>query len=222
MKIKEKKIVKEKTNEEKMADHIRFNMNQFIPNKDVLIEMSIDFLDNANLNKKQVEFIKSNFNILFRNPYMKFRDGNLELDLSHEFKMKRAPYSLLQKFSECEFFLTSTKKIGIFTITPKSIYRDFPEWVVKSMVDYKNSPDYQPHYHEQLKMPEWLAKRDIILKRDNFQCTKCKKGYNLQVHHVKYRKLNGVRLLAWEYNNDELITVCGSCHEEIHDGNRGW
>jgi 5-methylcytosine-specific restriction endonuclease McrA len=38
----------------------------------------------------------------------------------------------------------------------------------------------------------------------------------LQVHHKKY--INGKRL--WEYENDDLITLCNDCHNETHMKNK--
>jgi hypothetical protein len=158
-------------------------------------------------------------------------------------------------------------------------------------------------YQEQLKTPEWKAKRTLIMERDNFRCTKCniertkflglnesfgiktlteflnagfnifyknegnrgatilKNGFvdnvsfvgdtdtqvvfedlnfalqwqevegrsklicflddikeshkfaDLNIHHKFY--INNKK--AWEYDNDALITLCESCHEEEHN-----
>ena len=68
------------------------------------------------------------------------------------------------------------------------------------------------NYTQQLKSKKWKEKRQSILERDNFSCVKCNSKDNLQVHHTLY--INGRK--AWEYNNKLLITVCSSCHFEIH------
>lgn len=64
---------------------------------------------------------------------------------------------------------------------------------------------------------EWRAKRKEILKRDNNECQRCKaKGKvtvtNLEVHHIKH--IDTHPLLALTSSN--LITVCISCHNELH------
>ena len=38
----------------------------------------------------------------------------------------------------------------------------------------------------------------------------------LDVHHKIYRKTNGEYIKPWEYNNDELITLCRNCHTDVH------
>lgn len=38
------------------------------------------------------------------------------------------------------------------------------------------------------------------------------KPYNLQIHHKKYI----LNRLPWEYNNEDLITLCNYCHLETH------
>lgn len=65
-------------------------------------------------------------------------------------------------------------------------------------------------YAELLRKPEWQKKRLEIMQRDNFTCQYCgSKENELQVHHRVYRK--GTK--PWEYDNDELITLCNRCHE---------
>lgn len=66
-------------------------------------------------------------------------------------------------------------------------------------------------YKQQLLDPRWQKKRLEILERDNFECKLCyDPGTTLHIHHIKYRKC-----LAWEYENDELITYCKHCHSII-------
>ena len=59
--------------------------------------------------------------------------------------------------------------------------------------------------------------KELILKRDNFQCQGCGNEKNLCVHHVdgtNYKKKNA--------NNDieNLITFCNSCHIKLHHWQR--
>jgi 5-methylcytosine-specific restriction endonuclease McrA len=68
-------------------------------------------------------------------------------------------------------------------------------------------------YYSQLLAPEWKSKRLKILQRDNFSCTQCGNKKDLQVHHKKYDK----NKLAWEYTNNNLITLCIKCHTELHN-----
>ncbi|MEG0900290.1 MAG: HNH endonuclease [Oscillospiraceae bacterium] len=63
---------------------------------------------------------------------------------------------------------------------------------------------------------KWKKKREYILKRDNNECQLCKlKGkFNRGniVHHKQHLKNRPD--LAMDDNN--LITVCFDCHEELH------
>lgn len=66
------------------------------------------------------------------------------------------------------------------------------------------------NYSMQLADPRWRAKRALILKRDNYCCTLCDNNTSLQVHHTKYTGY------AWEAPDDDLITLCDSCHAAAH------
>ena len=65
-------------------------------------------------------------------------------------------------------------------------------------------------YSEKLKDPRWQRKRLEIMQRDNFTCTQCGDTTDTQnVHHWQYSKE------PWVAKNEDLTTVCRSCHEEI-------
>lgn len=69
-------------------------------------------------------------------------------------------------------------------------------------------------YREQLLHPNWQRKRLEIMQRDEFACKLCSDTETtLHVHHKQYAKGR----LAWEYPNDELVTLCEVCHETMHE-----
>lgn len=69
-------------------------------------------------------------------------------------------------------------------------------------------------YREQLLHPNWQRKRLEIMQRDEFTCQCCyDKESTLHVHHKQYVKGR----MAWEYPNDELVTLCESCHSVMHE-----
>jgi len=68
------------------------------------------------------------------------------------------------------------------------------------------------NYSLQIKTKEWQLKRQLILERDNFECQMCMNRENLVVHHKKY--LSG--LMAWQYEDRFLITICKDCHDSHH------
>lgn len=67
-------------------------------------------------------------------------------------------------------------------------------------------------YEEQLQTPEWRNKRQVILLRDMGLCQHCLTSKNLDVHHKYY--LQGK--MAWDYPDAALMTLCRSCHGNIH------
>lgn len=73
-------------------------------------------------------------------------------------------------------------------------------------------PTTGEEYKAQYEHPLWRKRRSEILKRDNHACVKCGCKVDLQVHHLIYQY--GFNL--WEYKDECLITVCQSCHEQIH------
>lgn len=70
-------------------------------------------------------------------------------------------------------------------------------------------------YAEQLNDRRWLMKRGIILERDDYRCVvkQCKNiNVQLHVHHGVYIK----GLMAWEYDDKYLHTLCDQCHSLTH------
>jgi 5-methylcytosine-specific restriction endonuclease McrA len=53
-----------------------------------------------------------------------------------------------------------------------------------------------------------------ILERDNWHCQFCGARSDLQVHHIIYRSHGGPD------SENNLITVCVTCHGAIHLGKR--
>lgn len=74
---------------------------------------------------------------------------------------------------------------------------------------FKTNDDFFAQY----KDPRWQKKRLKIMERDEFACVSCNsKDNTLNVHHnVPYRK----NTKPWEYEDDELVTLCEECHREI-------
>lgn len=67
------------------------------------------------------------------------------------------------------------------------------------------------------KTSKWKAKRERILKRDEYLCRECKRyGKSTQattVHHAY--PLEQYPELALVSNN--LVSMCSSCHDSMHD-----
>lgn len=70
-------------------------------------------------------------------------------------------------------------------------------------------------YSELLKDVRWKKKRNKIVHRDNDKCTNCGSTRLLHVHHMKYE----LGKLPWEYDDNDLVTLCKRCHKNWHDKN---
>lgn len=69
------------------------------------------------------------------------------------------------------------------------------------------------NYSDKLKDPRWQKKRLEILQRDNFTCRSCgRDDEQLHVHHMVY----DADKLPWDYDNDDLVTLCNDCHKAWH------
>ena len=69
------------------------------------------------------------------------------------------------------------------------------------------------NYQELLKSPEWQRKRLNIFNRDDWSCKSCGDTKNqLHAHHIYYEK----NLKPWEYDDECIVTLCDSCHQDIH------
>ena len=52
--------------------------------------------------------------------------------------------------------------------------------------------------------------RQQVLRRDGWRCQLCGAMANLEVHHRRFRSRAG------DDSEENLITLCVSCHEEMH------
>lgn len=64
--------------------------------------------------------------------------------------------------------------------------------------------------------PRWRKKRKEIIERDNYECQHCKTkgkvGPAEAVHHIKHLQYYPELALV----DDNLITLCGVCHNKEH------
>ena len=67
-------------------------------------------------------------------------------------------------------------------------------------------------YDSQLTDKKWKAFRKFVLSVRGERCEKCGSKKFLQIHHLKYKK----GCMAWEYTCNDVIVVCGKCHQRIH------
>ncbi|MGA7792990.1 MAG: HNH endonuclease [Candidatus Acidiferrales bacterium] len=53
-----------------------------------------------------------------------------------------------------------------------------------------------------------------VLRRDGWRCQSCGAMSNLEVHHKQFRSHSG------HDSEENLITLCVTCHEEMHSQRR--
>lgn len=61
-----------------------------------------------------------------------------------------------------------------------------------------------------LEAPAYEELRQRVLRRDHWRCQFCGSMTNLAVHHQRFRSHSG------EDREENLITLCASCHSAIH------
>lgn len=71
--------------------------------------------------------------------------------------------------------------------------------------------NWMAEYSKYLNSPEWKAKRDLVIRRDNNICQACLRNYATQVHHKSYDFVD----LAGSEPCFDLVAVCTPCHERI-------
>ena len=72
-------------------------------------------------------------------------------------------------------------------------------------------------YHEYIASPAWRATRAQRLAIDGHKCRTCGHDgsiWRLQVHHISYARLGA------EDVQQDLITLCSSCHSAITEAER--
>lgn len=81
------------------------------------------------------------------------------------------------------------------------------------LIPIENEKIKKRKYNDYLKDPKWQKKRLEIFNRDNWACQLCgNSDKTLSIHHKKYQK----NFKPWEYDNDDLITLCSDCHTKFH------
>lgn len=63
---------------------------------------------------------------------------------------------------------------------------------------------------------EWKKKRALILRRDKYQCQVCKRYGRNREAGIVHHKLELEEYPELALDNNNLISVCLSCHNKIH------
>ncbi|ACU57536.1 hypothetical protein Cpin_0027 [Chitinophaga pinensis DSM 2588] len=100
-------------------------------------------------------------------------------------------------------------------IKASSLTGHIPE---KSLASENTKQFVHGSYKTLLFDPQWKAKRNEILTRDQQKCIICQSQDNLHVHHRQYHfdTQLGKFKPPWDYSNHLLITLCERCHQRGH------
>jgi 5-methylcytosine-specific restriction endonuclease McrA len=66
------------------------------------------------------------------------------------------------------------------------------------------------NYQEYLHSEKWREKKNTLYRHRQYECYICKQTYDLQVHHMTYKRLGNER-------RGDLVYLCRECHEEVTD-----
>lgn len=89
------------------------------------------------------------------------------------------------------------------------------EVLTKSGVnDFSGSDVFWDVYPEYLKSETWKAKREKVLRRDNYICQGCLETKATCVHHLTYERVGEELML-------DLVSLCEQCHDSIHGRGNG-
>jgi 5-methylcytosine-specific restriction endonuclease McrA len=72
------------------------------------------------------------------------------------------------------------------------------------------NPTLQKQVPITLAAQDYQELRQRVLRRDGWRCQFCGSRANLEVHHQRFRSHSG------EDAEQNLITLCASCHSRIH------
>ena len=76
-------------------------------------------------------------------------------------------------------------------------------------------------YKDKLADPRWKKFSRKVREKDGYTCTfncgwSTDRDVPLVAHHKVYYINNGEFVEPWDYNIDELITLCKTCHDTYH------
>jgi len=77
------------------------------------------------------------------------------------------------------------------------------------------NPDVKEFNYQNGSQKGYYNTKSYVLSRDGYTCQHCKgksKNKKLRVHHIIFRSKGGTN------SPDNLITLCETCHDKLHDG----
>jgi len=75
----------------------------------------------------------------------------------------------------------------------------------------EDHPRYKGEDYSWRKSPEWRRIKKMVRNRDNNICQICENKNELHVHHIVPVSEGGQK-----FDPENLMTLCGDCHREVH------
>ena len=69
------------------------------------------------------------------------------------------------------------------------------------------------------KTTRWKKKRQVILKRDDYLCRECKRYGKTTEAKTVHHAIPVEERPELAFENKILISLCGPCHDKMHDRN---
>lgn len=70
-------------------------------------------------------------------------------------------------------------------------------------------PERHAKYVDYLKTPDWKAKRELVIDRENGLCQGCRSSPISEIHHATYKTLGNELIF-------QLVGLCSTCHRRAH------
>lgn len=67
------------------------------------------------------------------------------------------------------------------------------------------------------KSKKWRTKREVILRRDEYQCRECRRYGKVTPAKVVHHVFSLEDYPEYKLLNDNLISLCNFCHEQMYD-----
>lgn len=71
------------------------------------------------------------------------------------------------------------------------------------------------------KSKPWKIKREKILRRDQYECRNCKRYGKNRIANTVHHCNQLLEHPEWRLTNWNLISLCGACHDKMHDRENG-
>lgn len=84
------------------------------------------------------------------------------------------------------------------------------ERIARERLEDKYKASFWDDYSTYLRSPEWVKKRQLVMRRSDGVCEGCMEAEAVHVHHLTYEHVGNELLF-------ELVALCETCHHVCHE-----